>query len=335
MAKLDRLSARSAAARDHLAHTTKLATRAKQAILRAAFSGELTKAWRATAPAADAAQYLATLSQLRKVEWLKGERRRKPDVAPEALARRYKEATISSVDGMPKLPDGWAWLSVEAISTKVSDGVHKKPDYVAEGIPFVTVKNLTAGDGISFENTNFVTESDHQEFIKRTDPEFGDILISKDGTLGVVRRVDTEKVFSIFVSVALVKPADRSMSQYLEYAFQSPQMQEQMVGVGSGLQHIHLTDLRKDLLPIAPVGEQNEIVRRIVAAFARIDRLADEATRAAHLLDRLDERLLAKAFRGELVPQDPEDEPAEALLARIRQARAAAPKPKRGRRKAS
>ena len=57
-----------------------------------------------------------------------------------------------------------------------------------------------------------------------------------------------------------------------------------------------------------------------------------EAARAAHLLDRLDERLLAKAFRGELVHQDPNDEPAEVLLARIRQARAAAPKPKRGRR---
>ena len=61
--------------------------------------------------------------------------------------------------------------------------------------------------------------------------------------------------------------------------------------------------------------------------------MVEEASRAARLLDRLDERLLAKAFRGELVPQDPEDEPAADLLARIQAARAAAPKPKRGRRK--
>ncbi|TVQ58910.1 MAG: restriction endonuclease subunit S [Rhodobacteraceae bacterium] len=67
-------------------------------------------------------------------------------------------------------------------------------------------------------------------------------------------------------------------------------------------------------------------------AFARIDRLAAEAARAAHLFDRLDERLLAKALRGELVPQDPADEPAAHLLARLRAARAGAPKPKRGRR---
>jgi len=61
---------------------------------------------------------------------------------------------------------------------------------------------------------------------------------------------------------------------------------------------------------------------------AGIRRLA-EATRAAELLELLEAQLLAKAFRGKLVPQDPADEPASALLARIREARAAAPKPKR------
>lgn len=81
------------------------------------------------------------------------------------------------------------------------------------------------------------------------------------------------------------------------------------------------------------MSEQGEIVRRIETAFARIDRLTGQAARAAHLLDRLDERLLARAFRGELVPQDPNDEPAEGLLARIRAARAATPKPTRTRRK--
>lgn len=146
----------------------------------------------------------------------------------------------------------------------------------------------------------------------------------------MIRRVKTEREFSVFVSVALVKPADRRLSPYLEYAFQSPQVQEQMVGVGSGLQHIHLTDLRKDMIPVAPPCEQSEIVRRIEAAFARIDRMVEDATRAAHLLDRLDQRLLIKAFRGELVPQDSNDEPAAELLARIKAARADAPISKRG-----
>lgn len=84
-------------------------------------------------------------------------------------------------------------------------------------------------------------------------------------------------------------------------------------------------------VPVPPVAEAKKIVRLITAAFARADRLEAEATRARKLLDRLEAAILAKAFRGELVPQDPNDEPASVLLDRIRAERAAAPKPKRGR----
>lgn len=80
------------------------------------------------------------------------------------------------------------------------------------------------------------------------------------------------------------------------------------------------------------IDEQREIVRRIETAFAKIDRLAAEAAKALKLLGHLDQRILAKAFAGDLVLQDPNDEPAETLLARIRAERSAAPK---GRRKRS
>lgn len=82
---------------------------------------------------------------------------------------------------------------------------------------------------------------------------------------------------------------------------------------------------------VPPPSERAKIVRRIESAFAKIDRLAKEAKRALELVGRLDEAILAKAFRGELVPQDENDEPAEHLLARIRAEREAAPKGKRGR----
>lgn len=76
------------------------------------------------------------------------------------------------------------------------------------------------------------------------------------------------------------------------------------------------------------IKEQREIVRRIETAFAKIDRLKAEAAKALKLLGHLDQRILAKAFAGDLVPQDPTDEPAETLLARIREVRAVAPKGK-------
>jgi type I restriction enzyme S subunit len=76
--------------------------------------------------------------------------------------------------------------------------------------------------------------------------------------------------------------------------------------------------LRNFVFPIAPLIEQTEIVRRIETAFAWIDRLASETTSARKLIDHLDHAVLAKAFRGELVPQDANDEPASVLLERIR-----------------
>lgn len=85
-------------------------------------------------------------------------------------------------------------------------------------------------------------------------------------------------------------------------------------------------------VPLPPVEEARRITKLITHAFARADRLEAEARKALALIDRLEAAILAKAFRGELVPQDPNDEPASVLLERIRARRAAVPKPRRGRR---
>lgn len=90
-------------------------------------------------------------------------------------------------------------------------------------------------------------------------------------------------------------------------------------------------DLAELPFPLLSLASQTEAAERADALIARADRLEAEAARARALLDRLESALLAKAFRGELVPQDPNDEPAQTLLDRIRTQRAAAPKAKRGR----
>ena len=100
---------------------------------------------------------------------------------------------------------------------------------------------------------------------------------------------------------------------------------------GSAQPKLTQANLNKIPVPLPNPEEQRDIVRRIETAFLKIDRLAAEAAKALKLLGHLDQSILAKAFAGDLVPQDPNDERAETLLARIREARTSAPKARRGR----
>jgi type I restriction enzyme S subunit len=107
--------------------------------------------------------------------------------------------------------------------------------------------------------------------------------------------------------------------------------------IDQGTQTTNLASISKKRVmalpvPVPDAEEAIEVVRLINIVFMRADRLAAEAARARALIDRLESAILAKAFRGELVPQDSTDEPASVLLDRIRAQRAVAPKSKRGRR---
>jgi type I restriction enzyme S subunit len=159
-----------------------------------------------------------------------------------------------------------------------------------------------------------------------------DVLVGRYGAS--VGKICTGK--SGAYNVALVKMIfDRKIvsPRFLFFWLSADVFQETLQMVSRSAQNgFNKGDLKETLFWCPELSEQKRVVHRIEAAFARIDRMVEDATRAAHLLDRLDQRLLAKAFRGELVPQDPNDEPAAELLARIKATRAAAPKPKRGRR---
>ena len=87
---------------------------------------------------------------------------------------------------------------------------------------------------------------------------------------------------------------------------------------GSDLPHISANDILSAPIHLPPLAEQKEIARRLTSAFVWLDKITTEHSRAERLLPKLDQAILAKAFRGELVPQDPNDEPASALLERIK-----------------
>lgn len=283
VAKLDHLSARSRAAREHLARTTTLAARAKQAILAAAFRGDLTAEWRE--------------------------------------AHEFGSAESAKLNDLCR---------------SLTDGDHQAPPKAEKGIPFITISAINTGKLCLEKATRFVPAS-YRDALKETRrAERGDILFSVTGSLGIAALVDTDTPFVFQRHIAILKPDEtRVRIEFLFHMLGSPEVRRRAFEEATGVAQLtlSLSKLRAFDIPCPNLEEQDEIVRRIESAFARIDRLTEEAGRAAHLLDRLDERLLARAFRGELVPQDPTDEPATALLARIHAARAAAPTPRRTRKR--
>lgn len=292
--RLDNLLAQVDSIKKRLDAIPFILKRFRQSVLTAALSGKLTEDWRKAGEIGQSSsEFLKQIEEKRREAWAE-------ECERVSRKRKYKVAVEGDSTGLPDIPASWEWSSVDSLASKVVDGVHKKPNYQAEGVPFVTVKNLTAGVGISFDSLNYVSEEDHDEFFKRANPEKGDILISKDGTLGVVRQIKTDKVFSIFVSVALVKPVMKEMSDFLELAFCSPLVQSQMVGVGTGLQHIHLTDLRKDMIPVPPLKEQIEIVDRVSYLFSFSEQIETRLHDSLSRVNNLTQSILSKAFRGDL-----------------------------------
>lgn len=133
-------------------------------------------------------------------------------------------------------------------------------------------------------------------------------------------------------NIVFARPKE-NLSSYLNIYFQSPEVQrnllEQTVGGAQGV--INTKSVYQTFIALPPVEEQTEIVHRVEQLFAFADQLEARVRTAQTRIDRLTESILAKAFRGELVSQDSNDEPASVLLERIKAQRAAAPKVKRGR----
>lgn len=113
------------------------------------------------------------------------------------------------------IPEDWDTAPLSELCSSICDGTHFTPRYVAHGVPFYSVENVTAND---FANTRFISEVDHKVLAKRCNPERGDILMTRIGSLGDTRLLDWDVNASVYVSLALLKPNERIDSNYL-YAY--------------------------------------------------------------------------------------------------------------------
>jgi type I restriction enzyme S subunit len=266
--------------------------------------------------------------------------------AIEKLVERYKVAVLGQLFGKsgndPKptehlwaIPSNWSWKKVKDIGN-VGLGRQRSPENHDGPFmrPYIRSANITwRGVDISDVKAMNFDAADFERFQLKP----GDVLLNEGS--GSAKEVGKPAIWRgeipdcCYQNTVLRVQPHACTSEYLCWYFLLTALSEGFVGdtKGVNIQHIGKNGLANFPIPVPPLDEQREIVRRIEAAFAKIDRLAAEAAKALKLLGHLDQRILAKAFAGDLVPQDPKDELAETLLARIRDARATAPKSRRGR----
>lgn len=266
--------------------------------------------------------------------------------AIEKLVERYKLGVLGQLLGKsvadPKptehlwaIPSNWSWKKVKDIGD-VGLGRQRSPENHDGPFmsPYIRSANITwQGVDISDVKSMNFDPSDFDRFQLKP----GDVLLNEGS--GSAKEVGKPAIWRDEIpdccyqnTVLRVQPRECT-SEYLYWYFLLTALSEGFVGdtKGVNIQHIGKNGLASFPIPVPPLDEQREIVRHIETAFARIDRLAAEAAKALKLLGHLDQRILVKAFAGALVPQDPTDEPAETLLARIREMRHNGPT-RRGRR---
>lgn len=248
----------------------------------------------------------------------------KQKLIKEGKIKKDKPLPPITDDEIPfPIPSTWKWVRLGDIIFKLTDGTHSTPKYTDQGIPFISVKDLSSGY-INFSSTKFVSEEEHKILSARCNPEKGDLLLTKVGTTGVPVIVDTERQFSLFVSVALVKLSRINIDiNFLRLLILSPLVQEQVSEntKGVGNKNWVIKDIANTFFPLPPLAEQKRIVAKIEELEPLVKQYDKAETELSVLNDSFPEQLkksiLQYAIQGKLVDQYANDESTEVLYAKI------------------
>jgi type I restriction enzyme S subunit len=224
---------------------------------------------------------------------------------------------------LPELPEGWVWASLGQLLEGLTSGSRDWAPFYDRGLcTFVMAQNVRPWrPNFSFRQYVDPPEGDRDRL--RSEVRKDDLLITIVGAnTGQSCRVH-EALDSHFVcqSVALLRLVDTCISEYINAVLNSEghgQRQFREMNYGAGRPHLSFDQIESVLVPLPPSDEQAEIINQVELA---LDTTSDMGTLLFQLLKQSTaqrKNILKAAFSGQLVPQDPNDEPASVLLERIR-----------------
>lgn len=317
--KLELLLGKVSSSQQRLSRVPGLLKRFRQSVLAAGCSGKLTADWRESSAGFASPEDLK--SDIAKFAATKPKR--------EIERARKARSEVWPFDMGDEIPDSWLQANLIDVTRLITCGVAKRPEYVAKGIPFLSAQNAKPFN-TNLNDIKYISEKDFRTFTVGGKPERDDVLYSRVGAkFGEAAKIPFDFDFAIYVSLTLIKPVREFVDPDFLVAFLNSHygIRQAHGGIlGSGIQNLNVENVRKYQIPLPPLAEQQEIVRRVEKLFAFADQIEARLKLAQSHFDRLTQSLLAKAFRGELVPTEHdlataegrEYESASELLSRIR-----------------
>ena len=201
-----------------------------------------------------------------------------------------------------KTGHGWECKKLKEVTSVITDGTHQTPKYFESGYIFLSSKNVTSGK-IDWDNVKYLDEEQHKKMYSRLAPQINDILLAKNGTTGVAAIVDVDKVFDIYVSLALLRPLEIIFPRYLLHFINSVKAKKQFNKrlKGVGVPNLHLKEIREVEInyPIS-IEEQKRIVEKLDILENHIQSILLVYKEELKNLEELKKSILQKAFSGEL-----------------------------------
>ncbi len=311
----------------------------RQSLLKAAVEGALTADWRsarslANEEAETGAQLLARILTERRSRWQVRQLAKfqsQGKAPPKDWQAKYPAPVAPDGAGLPALPLGWVWASAEQLCDFITKGTTPSKGLDMAGdkiIPFLRVTNLTDKGVLDMADKVFVSKKTHRSFLARSVVYPDDVLMNIVGPpLGQVSLVPaTFLEWNINQAIAIFRAVDGVLPGFLSLNLLCPPAQRWLKArskTTAGQTNLTLEVCRSLPIPLPPRAEQLAL---IAVADEAINRVAEQALAIQISLKQSAaqrKNILQAAFSGQLVPQDPADEPASALLARIRAERAA------------
>lgn len=210
----------------------------------------------------------------------------------------------SDIEWIGYIPENWNVTLLKNLALQITDGTHQTPNYVDEGIPFISIKDMSAGV-IDFSDTKFISQEEHIILSQHAKVERGDIIFSRIGTLGVFIKVDTDVIFDIFVSLGLIKlKNDVINTDYLVYYLSSYNVMNyiQLVKAGGGTAaaKFNLGDVANTRVLLPNSLEQQAIVNYLNCYCSKIDTTISKIKTQIADLRLYKQSLISEAVTGKI-----------------------------------